>query len=306
MYPDSETFLRNSLRSSFLTLSLLAGLIGSPALSNQGANPFPTLQGWTLAVDSSVYTPDNLWNIIDGAADAYLLYGFVDMHIGEYLNRDSVDVRAELYKHSSSANAFGIYSQERKPEYNFTDVGTEGYIEDGVLNFLCGTYYVKLTSHTMGARGLTALRSIADAIVTALHQETGFPPQLALFPLEGKIRRSESYIADSYLGYSYFRSAYVAQYDSAGRVQLFVMDFGSPASARATLKRYSEALKSPNTRIEDGTYTLADPNNGTVGMLLKGQFLCGVVNCANAASREGYLKSLKMAISNREEKPKVR
>jgi hypothetical protein len=299
MYPDSETFLRNSLRNTLLTLIVLAGFSQSSALSGQEASPFPSLQGWTLTVDSMVYTPDNLWNIIDGAADAYLLYGFVDLHTGEYMNRDSVDVRAELYRHSSAANAFGIYSQERKPEYHFIEVGTEGYIEDGVLDFLCGTYYVKLTSHTMGPKGLDALRTVAEALVAHLHQEEGFPPQLALLPREGKTKRSESYIADSYLGYSYFRSAFVAQYDSGGKVQLFVMNFGSPFAARTALKRYSETLKSPDMKIEDGTFTLADPNNGTVGMLLKGQFLCGVVNCEKATKREGYLESLEKTISNR-------
>ncbi len=278
--------------SILLIRLVLAGLSVSSALSGQPGDSFPPIKGWSLAIDSMVYTPNNLWNIIDGAADAYLLYGFVDLHIGEYLNPDSIDVRAELYKHSSAANAFGIYSQERKPEYSFIDIGTEGYIEDGVLNFLCGTYYVKLTSHTMGPKGLAALRSVAESLASHLDQEKAFPPQLALLPFEGKSRRSESYIADSYLGYSFFRSAYVAQYDSGGKVQLFVMEFESPAAARAALERYAETLKISNTRFEDGTCSLEDPNIGTVGMLLKGGVLCGVVNCANATSREGYLKSL--------------
>jgi hypothetical protein len=271
---------------------MLAGLWASPTLSGQGTSPFPAIQGWSLALDSVVYTPDNLWNIIDGAADAFLLYGFIDLHIGEYLNRDSVDVRAELYKLSSAANAFGIYSQERKPEYNFIDVGTEGYIEDGVLNFLCGTYYVKLSSHAVGRKGLSALRVTADTLASHLHQNKTTPPQLSLLPSERKIQRSESYIADSYLGYSFFRSAFIAQYDSSGKIQLFVMEFESPAAARAALKRYTETLNTPDKRIEDGRYMLDDPNNGTIGMLLYKQYLCGVVNCEKEPAREVYLERL--------------
>jgi len=239
-----------------------------------------------------VYSPDNLWNIIDGAADAYLLYGFEDLHIGEYLSPDSVDVRAELYRHSSAANAFGIYTQERKPEYNFIDVGTEGYIEDGVLNFLCGTHYVKLTSHTMGSKGLAALRTVAASLVSYLHQEKGFPPQLAFLPSEGQIRRSESYIADSYLGYSFFHSAYVAQYDDGGKTQLFVMEFESPAAARSALERYMKTLNSPGGQVRDGKYTLADPNNGTIGVLLERQYLCGVVNCGKEKTRAKHMERL--------------
>jgi hypothetical protein len=279
-----------------LTL-VMAGLFMTPGLSFENPNPFPPLPGWTLALDSMVYTPDNLWNIIDGAADAFLLYGFVDLSIGEYLSPDSIDIRAELYRHSSAANAYGIYSQERKPNYNFIDIGTEGYVEDGVLNFLCGAYYVKMTSHTTGTKGISALRAVAERLAAHLHQEKGFPPQLALLPAAGKITRSESYIADSYLGYSYFRSAYVAQYDSAGKVQLFVMQFESPASARAALLRYMETLKQPKSDIKEGRFSFADPNNGPIGMFLADKYLCGVVNCEKEKTREGYLARLEESVT---------
>ena len=280
------------MRKLLLLTFIVAGLNITPGRSFEKTNPFPPLPGWTLAVDSMVYTPDNLWNIIDGAADAFLLYGFIDLHIGEYMNPDSVDVRAELYRHSSAANAFGMYSQERKPDYNFIDIGTEGYIEDGVLNFLCGSYYVKLTSHTTEEKEIAALRSVAAQMVLALLQDKGFPPQLALLPAEGKVKRSESYIADSYLGYSFFRSAWVAQYDSAGKVQLFVMQFESAEAAQQTLKAYVEKLKISKNVLKDGAYTLVDQNNGTIGMLLKGKYLCGVVNCEDEKSRDRYLDDL--------------
>ncbi len=287
---------KSSLHKILLTLLVLTRFGVPPALTAQDKDPFPLIPGWMLTVDSAVYTPDNLWNIIDGAADAYLLYGFVDLHIGEYLGPDSVDVRAELYSHSSAANAFGIYSQERKPEYRFIDVATEGYVEDGVLNFLCGRYYVKLTSHTMGAKGLTALRTAAETFVPFLHQEKGFPPQLALLPHQGKIPRSESYIADSYLGYSFFRGAFVAQYDSGGTTQLFVMECESPVAARAVMEQYMKTVGNRSSEVQDGPYMLSDPNIGTIGILLKGRHLCGVVNCRRENARSRYLESLNNSV----------
>lgn len=299
--------LKNSLPDIVLAVLLLAGPCGSTAVSSPAHAPglpeqgaaFPAIQGWKLAVDSAVYTPDNLWNIINGAADAYLLYGFVDLHIGEYLSPDSIDVRAELYAHSSAANAFGIYSQERKPEYGFVDVGTEGYIEDGVLNFLAGNYYVKLTSHTLGAKSRGALQTVARHLVSSLHQEKGFPSQLGLLPPEGKILKSESYIADSYLGYSFFHSAYVAQYDSGGRIQLFVMEFETPAAATAALKRYLEKIGGTGDKMEEGILSMPDPNHGTIGIALKDQYLCGVVNCEKSEARGDYLNRLVKEITSR-------
>jgi hypothetical protein len=259
--------------------------------ADEKVGSFPVIPGWTLTVNPIVYTPDNLWDVIDGAADAFLSYEFEELHIGEYMNADSIDVRVELYKHSTPVNAFGIYSQERKPEYNYLDLGTEGYMEEGVLNMLCGRYYVKLSSHRTGPEGSAALQTTARSLDSHLGQEKGFPRLLALFPREGKAKKSESYIADSYLGYSFLRKAFVAQYGRSGKIQLFLMQFDSPEAAREALELYMKAITHPSRTVQEGKRTLDDPNNGKVGILLKGRYLSGVTNCADARAREGYLRT---------------
>ena len=45
---------------------------------------FPEEQGWKLSTDFPVYTPDNLWDYINGAADGYLSFGFQDLTMAEY------------------------------------------------------------------------------------------------------------------------------------------------------------------------------------------------------------------------------
>ena len=42
-------------------------------------------------------------------------------------------------------NAFGVYAAERSPEYKYIPVGAEGYISEGVLNFVQDRFYVKLS-----------------------------------------------------------------------------------------------------------------------------------------------------------------
>ena len=74
----------------------------------------PHVEGWSLAPrqGDAVCTPENLRNIIGGAADLFLRYGFSDLRIGEYTNPSGIDVRIELYRHNSVENTFGICSQE--------------------------------------------------------------------------------------------------------------------------------------------------------------------------------------------------
>ena len=103
---------------------------------------FPKIPGWQISEEDQVYDANNLWDIIDGAADLFLEYYFVDLHTARYINTDSIEVKVELYRHNSPVNAFGMYSQERDPGYHFIQVGVQGYIEEGVLNFLDGVYYI--------------------------------------------------------------------------------------------------------------------------------------------------------------------
>ena len=44
----------------------------------------PELSGFKKVTDYPVYTADNLWDFINGAADVYLSYGFENVHIAEY------------------------------------------------------------------------------------------------------------------------------------------------------------------------------------------------------------------------------
>jgi len=39
-----------------------------------------------------------------------------------------------------------MYAQERNPKHSFMSIGVQAYREEGILNFLTGTYYVKITT----------------------------------------------------------------------------------------------------------------------------------------------------------------
>ena len=130
-------------------LTLMLGIsLALASISNAQNTPtsFPQIGGWKLTAEGTVYTPNNLWDVIDGAADLFLEYGFVDLQIARYQQTADLEIKVELYRHKSAVDAFGMYSQERYPDYHFIDLGTQGYVEKGALNFLCGEYYVKIST----------------------------------------------------------------------------------------------------------------------------------------------------------------
>ena len=291
-----------------LSFPLFAGLslVLSPAHGAEPDRLFPAVPGWALTVEEMVYTPENLWDLIDGAAELFLSYGFTDLNIAEYQNGAGTDVRVELYRHNSRANAFGIYSQERNPEYRFIDLGTQAYIEDGVLNFLSGIYYIKVSSHRTGTEGRDAMTLVAQTVDAYLHQQKGWPSTLSILPSTGKQPNTEAYIAQDFLGYKFLHSAFVAGYNTSGRFQLFAVEMKSPDGARQMLASYLKTSQQPDSPLEEGMYVVNDPHNGTVHLLWHRNYLCGVVNCANDTLSIRYINEFQanIAASQRGQSPR--
>jgi hypothetical protein len=280
-----------TLRLVVCTLPLIA-LALTPQLSLAGGGPFPAIPGWRLTGEPIVYTPTNLWDFIDGAAESYLAYSFVDLHVGEYAGPESVTVRVELYCHADPDNAFGIYATERAPDYSFLTVGAQGYEAEGILNFLTGRYYVKLSTHQKGSAAATALRSIAGHIDTYLAERSVLPAGLKRLPSEGKQPNTEGYVGENFLGYGLLRHAFTGRYDKG--LQIFVMEYPTADSAAGTLRRFLAVA--PGTQTGQEQYRISDPNNGPIAIARTGALLYGILGAPDAAMEARYLKLLESSI----------
>jgi hypothetical protein len=281
-------------RHLLCTAAVCATLLLSSPVAYGGASTelFPAVTGWTMVQDSTVYTPANLWDLIDGAAELFLSYGFVDLNIAEYHDQTGIDVRVELYRHSTRVNAFGMYTQERNPEYHFVDIGTQGYIEDGVLNFLAGTFYAKVSTHTPGKNGRDGMMMIGQKVLGQLKQETAWPAALSLFSPEGMQKNTESYIAENFLGYHVLHSAYLAVYTRGTRFQVFIIENETLPSTQQMLDSYLRAINQPRDDLKEGIYTVSDPHNGAIEILWRGKYMCGIVNCSDKETRRRELNEL--------------
>ena len=113
-----------------------------PQLAKLLADPLPGHP--KPQAEPSFYKPDSLYQYIDGGADVYLLYDF-QLLLHQDFKAGAADMTADVYDMGKPEDAFGIYSAERSPKYNYIPVGAEGYHSKGVLNFFQDHYYVKLS-----------------------------------------------------------------------------------------------------------------------------------------------------------------
>lgn len=268
-------------------------LVLSLSLSYGQESLVPQIPGWKITQDDPVYNANNLWDIIDGAADLYLEYAFIDLHIARYTSTDSIEVKAELYRHASDVDAFGMYSQERDTGYNFIQLGVQGYLQQGVLNFLTGSYYIKLSTYQTGSKAQEAMLTIGRALAKHLKQNNVIPKLFLVFPAEGKRPNTEQYVARNFLGYSFLNSVYTALYKDSTAFKVFVIETAAPEKANAMLAEYLNAVpRETVSKLDPGKCQIRDLHNGVIGLQVFNRYVCGIINCPDGRIRDRYLQEV--------------
>lgn len=248
---------------------------------------FPEINGWEKQEEDRVYTSSDLWELIDGAAEAFLAYDFTDLHLAEYTLGDQI-VRVEAYHHGSPENAYGIYSAERMPDYEQIGIGAQGYTSEGILNFFAGAYYIKIMAVGLAEVNVEDIKKVAVQMDLHLGQSSRMPETLSMLPEEGMEYLSDHYIAKNFLGYSFLHSAYTASYDHNGKFQLFIIH-AAPEEIQRMLDEYRSMLKEGNFRETDSLIQVNDMFNGPVFLAEKGTYLIGVVNSDNEQTAADYI-----------------
>lgn len=255
---------------------------------------FPEVKNWNLTVIPDVYTPGNLWDLINGAAESYLSYDFVDLHLGDYQHTSGTVIHAEVYRHSTPVNAYGIYTAERSPEYQFVEVGTQGYLEEGVLNFLCGQFYIKLYSTDSGNEVQVALQNIGQKISGHLDQENSLPELLTLFPSSGQLPYSDQYIRENFIGFDFLHSAFTVGYE--GGFKLFVIQGEDANEILEMAKQYLAFTKQDIHPESESALTFKDPYNGDIPAIISGSYMAGIIDGSDNEKAMTLLKELASAL----------
>jgi hypothetical protein len=224
----------------------------------------PELQGYKKVSNYPVYTADNLWDFINGAADTYLSYGFEDVHVAEYAKGKN-NIKLEIYKHKDDIQTFGIYSSERSPSFRYLNIGAQGYKTEGNLNFFKGKYYVKIRTYSKSEKVVQTLETLALKVADMLPGTSEMPAALNAFPETGKKKNEETYIKESVLGHEFLTDAFKALYE-AGNNEFSVFLLKKPTAVEAS-KTVAAYLKSGGLEMDDlsgGKYVFKDGYNGDI------------------------------------------
>lgn len=230
---------------------------------------FPNLTGYKIKTGYPVFTAENLWDYIDGAADKYLEYGFTELHVAEYKKGRSV-IKCEIYRLSDHTMAFGIYSSERSPSFRFLNLGAQGYITGGAINFFKGSYYIKIRTYSTREKVLQAEETLAKKVEVTLNGESIMPPVLGQFPAEGKKLNEEVYINENVLGHSFLSKAFRTPYQSGSdSFSIYISESETPDDANKTAQTYIASTGIDPVETSDNRFVLSDGYNGTIFLAWK-------------------------------------
>jgi hypothetical protein len=232
--------------------------------------------GWKQQGSARRFTADNLFEYIDGNAEGYLLYGFVQMQ-GVTCQSGAESILIDAFEMTDANSAYGVFTANLDPHLPIEKVGMGGQIMPLRALFCKDKYYVELTAHP-GKGQTAALRAFVREAEKRIPGRSTPPAELSWFPTE-KLA-SVRLIPESVLGLRLLKRGFVAHYEQG---QAFVVTEQSSQSAASVLsqlrQRFGEATPA---QVADEAFQADDPYLGGLCMFRKGRYIGGFANMQDA------------------------
>ncbi|HTZ18349.1 MAG TPA: DUF6599 family protein [Dissulfurispiraceae bacterium] len=244
-------------------------------------------KGWTMDGKADIYNRENLFDHIDGEAEIYFPYGFDALASARYANKENpqISVEADVYKMGSLIDAFGMYANYRRVDDIQTSIGAEGIVSPSQMLFYQDRYFVRLQAGGTLKIDKDVFLECAISISKNLPSGSGKPEQLDALMISPVVQKSERYIAQSLLGYSFFNRGLMADAltPKKDELQLFVVLDESMEAARDSLGKYRDYLQKSGAKVQmrsyDGRIEIesADPLYGNVVAEQQGKYIIGAI-----------------------------
>lgn len=204
------------------------------------------LPDWLPTGKVKVFDRDNIYDLVNGQADAFFAYGFEQVVVQSYENAEGVVLRVEIWQLARPANAYGLFTATISGMP--VAIGNDGNSDPGRrLSFWQDRYYIHV--HARQELDDAVLRGVAEAISAALPSGGEQPALVDRLPPAGLVERSAIFFhqeisiqsdlwlgGDNLLGLGPETDCVLAQYDVGGAVaRLLLVQYPSAEAASAGL-----------------------------------------------------------------------
>jgi hypothetical protein len=220
-----------------------------PIPSSPLTDAFPgtgAIAGWTPEGELEVYDSETIFNLVDGQADFFFVYGFEQVAAQRYQNTEGTVLDVQIWQVADDASAYGLFSAGVAGEP--VAVGNEGDGDAGRrLTFWQDRYVAQLFARKNIPDA--DLLSFGEAISTALPAGGQRPALVDRLPTEGLVPRSGLFFheelsiqneiwlgGENILGLSPDTDGVLGRYEIDGAiVRLLLVEYPEAGAASAAL-----------------------------------------------------------------------
>jgi Family of unknown function (DUF6599) len=141
------------------------------------------VMGWQKGEEDQVYNRDDIFDYLDGAGELYLAFDFRFVFVKEYTKPDAPSIVVEIYQMSSSADAYGIYTQDTDGQE--VRLGQDALYGAGLLRFWKDKIFVRVMADRETPDAKEAVMKLGGAIDAAVAEAGPKPEILGRLPVEG-------------------------------------------------------------------------------------------------------------------------
>jgi hypothetical protein len=241
--------------------------------------------GWQIAEGPVSYLPEALYEYLNGGAERYLTSGFQELlHVRYQLGDDPLaGVTVDLIDMGSQLGAFGMFRGALPGDAEMVGWCAESYRSGGLAAAWKGSIYIRGEADEERPE-LLELRD--RAMTFACDRSPGdasLPAALDPLPPDGRVARSERWVASNLLGHAFLGAGVRASYVVGDHeVQLYFSDAGSePAASEAVTRlrgHYDESGEVVGEVEAVGAegFRFTDPTLGNGTVVRSGGFVAGL------------------------------
>lgn len=194
------------------------------------------------------FSPDTLYEKINGRADLYLSSGFVSLNTQRFSMHKTTGnwVEVFVYDMATAENAFSVFSMQRREDAQAAGIVSTAYRTENALFMVHNNFYLEIIGTDITEALQQAIGLLAHAFVQA-HGGSAVAnvPGANLFPESDLQAESLQLVTANAFGYEQLDRIHTAEYLIDGtRLTAFVSDRQTAEAASALAVEYQQTLLS--------------------------------------------------------------
>jgi len=207
----------------------------------------------TRSEEVKTYDANSLWEYINGDAEIYLIYDFVEV-AATYYNDEHHELAVDLYRFADPLHAYGIYSRLRPEDAEILNLGVEGFTSPGMINLTKGSYLIRIFGYDESIETGVLMINLAEDLITKIPGTATKPLEFEYFPEVNKLKNTDDFYSELFLGQKFLTDIFSNDYLlGSDTVTLFLAHDSAGATYLKWLE-YAEKIKSKGEAPKDIPY----------------------------------------------------